>query len=140
MIVRALDSNFDWTYGRGKNNYLSGRSAVAQNISTRLKSFLGDCFYDTAAGIDWFNRIGSKDIIALNLDVSAVILNTRDVTGIVQLSINLNSARKLTIQYAVTTAYVTIDNSTGVISSVADFLTAEDGSIITTEDGDGITI
>lgn len=106
MIIRALDGNGDWTYGKGRNNYYSGNSAVAENIQTRLASFLGDCFFDTAAGIDWFNLLGGKDQLALNLAISAVILNTPNVTGILQLSVNLSrGTRAVTIQYNVQTTY-----------------------------------
>lgn len=104
--VRALDGNHDWTFGKGQNDYLKNNKATAQNIQTRLLSFSGDCFFDLGAGIDWFNFLGSKDQLALNLSVSAVILNTPDVTGIKQLSIVLNPInRKLTIRYRVQTVF-----------------------------------
>lgn len=109
MIVRALDSDGDWTFGQSLNNYLSANAAVAQTIETRLSSFLGNCFFDLGAGIDWFNFLsGSKSQLALNLSISAVILNTPDVTGILQLSANLNSlTRSFTIVYRVQTTYST---------------------------------
>lgn len=106
MLLRALDTSGDWTYGQGKNNYLTRNRAVAQNIQCRLLSFLGDCFFDINAGIDWFTYLGGKDQISLNLAVSAVILNTQDVTGVKQLSIALNrTTRNLTITYVVQTTY-----------------------------------
>lgn len=105
MIVRALDSTGDWTYGQGTNNYLSGNAAVAQTIRTRLNSFLGDCFFDLGAGINWFSFLGSKNELGLNLAVSAVILNTANVISLTQLSINLNSNRLCTIAYTVQTTY-----------------------------------
>lgn len=115
MIVRALDSNGDWTFGKGKNDYLSGNAAVAQLIKTRLLSFLGDCFFDTGAGLDWFTYLGSKDQTAVNLAVAAVILNTPDqngnqlVTGLQQLSIVLNpGTRNITIQYQAVTTFSTV--------------------------------
>lgn len=52
MIVRALDINGDWTFGQGKGNYLTNQAAIAQNVQTRLLSFLGDCFFDPTAGIN----------------------------------------------------------------------------------------
>lgn len=112
MLVRSLSSTGDWTFGAGLSNYKSGNLAVAQNIQTRLSSFLGDCFFDTEAGIDWNTFLGgSKNQLALNLAVSAVILNTTDadnlnVVGINQLSINLDSTtRKISISYQVQTTY-----------------------------------
>lgn len=105
MRVRALNQNHDWTFGKGQNDYLRSNAAIAQNINTRLSSFLGNCFFDLGAGIDWFNLLGAKDQTALNLAISSVILNTTEVTGILQLSVGLNAARDFTVQYRVQTVY-----------------------------------
>jgi hypothetical protein len=111
-MIRALDSNGDWAYGSGVNNYLTGNLEVAQNIQTRLLSFLGDCFFDTGAGVDWFNLLGSKQQLTLQLAISAIILNTASVTGGLQLSINYApSTRKLSIVYAVQTVYSQLSSS-----------------------------
>lgn len=143
MIVRALDANGDWTYGSGTNNYKSGQDAVKQDIQTRLNSFLGDCWFDAGAGLDWFNLLGSKQQIALNLAISTVIINTVDVTVLNQLSAIVNpTTRAISIVYTATTAY-------GVINAVLALLTAptpsqylltESGQIIDTESGIGIII
>ncbi len=108
MRVRALEAiTRDWLFGKGQNDYLTANAAIVQNIDTRLNSFLGDCFFDLGAGIDWFNLLGGKDRITLNLSISAVILNTQDVTGILQLSSNLSASRIFTVQYRVQTTYST---------------------------------
>jgi len=109
--VRQLDANHDWTFGKGQNNYISANRAIAQNIDTRLQSFLGDCFFDQGAGIDWWNLLGEKDQITLNLSISAVILNTEFVTGILQLSVDLSERRLLTIRYIVQTIYSSTANT-----------------------------
>lgn len=106
MRVRALDANGDWTFGRGTNDYLVDLKAIEQNISTRLKSFLGDCFFDINAGIDWFGFLGGKDQLGLNLAVRAVILNTDGVTALTQFSVELNHTTRLfTMTYGVTTVF-----------------------------------
>lgn len=102
MIVRALDGAGDWTYGKGRNDYKSGVKAIAQNIQTRLSSFLGDCFFNTGAGIDWFHLLGAKDQFALNIAISSTILNTENVTGLLQLDLRIIN-RKITIKYNVQT-------------------------------------
>jgi len=105
-IVRAIDSTGDWLFGKSLNDYVSANAAVKQNIRTRLLEFLGDCFFNIAAGIDWLNLLsGSKSEFALNLSISSVILNTTNVTGILQLSIGLTSQRKISISYQVQTTY-----------------------------------
>lgn len=69
-------------------------------------SFLGDCFFDITAGIDWFNLLsGSKNELVLNLNVSSIILNTTGVTGILQLNISLNAQRGSSISYKAQTVY-----------------------------------
>ncbi len=112
MRVRAIDVDHDWLFGRGANDYSRGLPAVAQNINTRLNSFLGDCFFDNGAGIDWFNFLSSKDQLALNLAVSAVILNTEGVTGIVQLSISRDVSRRVTIVYTAQIEQFTVSSGT----------------------------
>lgn len=111
MRVRQLDGTHDWMYGKGQNDYLRANAAVAQNIDTRLNSFLGDCFFDAGAGLDWFNLLGAKDQTALNLAISAVILNTREVTGLLQIAIGLDVTRRLTVQYRVQTSYSTASST-----------------------------
>lgn len=112
MRVRALDSTGDWTYGQGQNNYLVDLPAVSQNIQTRVLSFLGDCFFDLSAGIDWFTFLGSKNEIALNLAIAAVILNTTYVTGLAQLSIDLDhDTRVFSVTYRVQTGYSTLNGA-----------------------------
>lgn len=139
MIVRALDNVGDWTFGSGRNNYKSGIDAVAQNVQTRLSSFLGDCFFALSAGIDWFDLLGSKDQLALNLAVSATILNTDNVTGIVSLSTNLSVNRNITLRYVVDTNVGRITNSVAVSLTPGDRLITESGSFIVTEEGQNIT-
>lgn len=110
MIVRALSPTGDWTFGKGKNDYLSGNPAVAQNIQTRLNMILGECFFATTSGVDWLNIIGSKNQIALNFAVSTCILNTAFVTGIFQISSKLVN-RIFSLDYSVITSFSTITDT-----------------------------
>lgn len=106
MIVRALDGNGDWTFGKGRNDYKKNLHAITQNIQTRLSSFLGDCFFDLSAGIDWWDLLGSKNQIGLSLAVSTTILNTYGVTGILQLQVDLNHVtRVFSVKYRVQTIF-----------------------------------
>jgi hypothetical protein len=112
MSTRAIDVNGDWVFGTGANAYVTGKAEVAQNIQTRLLSFLGDCFFDTTAGIDWFNLLGGKNQVTLQLAVAAVILNTANVTGGLQLSVTYNEqTRNLGIVYQVQTTYSQLSDS-----------------------------
>jgi hypothetical protein len=60
MIFRALDANGDWTFGKGKQSFLRNEAAVDLNIKTRLLFVLGECYWQTNFGIDWWNLIGGK--------------------------------------------------------------------------------
>lgn len=143
MIVRSIDATGDWNFGKSLNNYLGGRSAVGQNIATRLRSFLGDCFFDTGAGLDWFNFCGgSKSELALSLAVSAVILNTDFVTGILELNIVLNRAtRNCTITYTVATSVSTFNPITPpTIAGSVSLLLTQGGDVLTTQSGSGLEI
>lgn len=141
MIVRSLDANGDWRFGKGKNDYLFNNKAIVQNISTRLNSYLGDCFFALDEGLDWFNLLGSKDQRALELAVRSVLLNTAGVTALVDLSISLEEiTRKITMQYTVETVYTQINNGSPPVVSTTSFLLTESGDVITTEDGSGLVV
>lgn len=108
MITRALDATGDWIFGIGKAAYLSGTAAIMQDIQTRLKSVLGDCFFDLGAGVDWFRLLGGKSQTAIELQVASVILNTANVTGLVRLAVTVNpTTRNVAISYQVQTTYST---------------------------------
>ena len=105
MIFRNLDSNHDFTFGSGLANYISGNAAIGLNIETRILSWVGDCFFDTGAGIDWSNRLGSKNqLTLLKLDLQRIILQSYGVTGIVSLNVGL-TGRGFYATYTVNTIF-----------------------------------
>lgn len=90
MIFRSLTSDHDWTFGAGKANYAADDIAIGYNINTRILSWLGDCFFDQTAGIDWANRLGSKNQEQLlENDLRSIILKSFGVTGIIDVSVSL---------------------------------------------------
>lgn len=134
MIVRALDTDGDWIFGKGRNDYLSGNAAVTQSISTRLKMFLGDCFFSLNTGIDWFNLLGAKNELALQLSVASTILNTKNVVKLIQLSAVLDRDRLETLTYRVETSFQ--QTSSGEISTdISSLLLDQSGNILTDEQG-----
>lgn len=81
MRFRNLDKDGDWTFGKGLNNYASGDDAIGLNIRTRILSWLNDCFFAMNEGIDWVNRLGSKDQrVLLDQDLRRTIMQSDDVT------------------------------------------------------------
>lgn len=112
QIVRAIDvATHDWTFGASLGNYLSNIDAVVQNINTRLSSFIGNCFFDMGAGINWYSFLsgkGNDNVLLLSNAISVLIINTEDVTGLLQLSFNLDTpTRMFNISYKVQTVYST---------------------------------
>ena len=110
MIVRGLDSDNDWTFGSGKQNYLTDIDALKQNIVTRLKSWKGNCFFDITAGVDWNNYldIGTKSL--LDMDIKRVILQSTGVLKIVDYSSTLDTdERNLTVSVTVQSIYGTTE-------------------------------
>ena len=105
MIFRNLNSNGDWTFGNGLANYVSGNQAIGLNIQTRIQSFLGDCFFDTGAGIDWANRLGSKNqLTLLEIDLKRIILQSYGVVGIVAFNPVL-TGRSFTLSCTINTIF-----------------------------------
>ena len=112
-IVRAIDVNGDWTFGGGLSNYRDKNDAIQQQIKCRLLEFTGNCFWNPQGGLDWRNLLGQRNNQqVLNLQIGAVIANTNGVTGIRQLSVNLDrSKRTLFVSWTVTTVFSVYANS-----------------------------
>lgn len=141
MRVRALDEDHDWTFGRGRNNYLRNKAARMQNIDTRLYSFLGDCFFDLTAGIDWFGLLGAKNAIAIDYAIQTTLATTEGVQGLSRDSFNPNSVtRALDAQYSVTLSDEESVDLASVVQVSSTRLLTELGDILTTEAGDPIGI
>ena len=105
MRTRKLDSNNDWCYGNSENDYLTAKAAIAQNIKTRLKEYLGDCFWALQAGIAWNIRLGqTNQEELLKSDTYSIIKNTNGVTRILEHSLVV-AQRHATIQTLVDTIF-----------------------------------
>ncbi len=107
MIFRALDTNNDWQFGKGKESYLFSQDAIAVNIKTRLLSFLNDCFFDLNAGVDWFTYFGTpgrEDEIKLK--TRAVILQSYGVVTVNSVLLTVNPVTRASIiTYNINTIY-----------------------------------
>jgi len=106
MIFRRLDQNNDWTFGAGSGNYASRDEAIGLNVKTKLLSWLNDCFFDLAEGIDWYNRLGSKNQRELlEADLRRKITQCDGVTGILSFDITSFAEREFNAKYEITTRY-----------------------------------
>jgi hypothetical protein len=132
VIVRALDANGDWLFGKGTNDYKAGTDAIKQTIGTRLNSFLGDCFFAGEQGLDWFNYLAGKDQVSPALAVASTIATTPSVTGLDSFSPSLDTTRTASYVAATTLGPVSGQFS---ITQVTDFLLTESSDFLTDEDG-----
>jgi hypothetical protein len=90
MRFRNLSENGDWQFGRGKQCYKEDVSAIALNIKTRLKCWVGDCFFDYPMGIDYQNIIGRFNVRELlEKEINRVILATAGVLSVISSSVSL---------------------------------------------------
>lgn len=103
MRFRNLTADGDWCFGKGRNSFLMNDRALMMNIRTRLLSFLGDCFFDEEAGIDWWNLLGGKDLRSLLASVQRVVLRSTQVKRIVDLDYTLTDrvfSIRLSVEFA----------------------------------------
>jgi hypothetical protein len=103
MIVRALDINGDFSFGRGKSNYKIGIDAIKQNIQTRLKSWKGDCFFALNDGVDYENFLDKNTKVFLDNDIKRVILQSYGV-----IRIDSFSSEIVDRDYTATTTVMTV--------------------------------
>ena len=104
MRVRAITSEREWTFGKGKQSYKIDDEAIAQNVQTRVLSFLGDCFFDTNAGIDWWNLLGVGRRDDLLRSIQLTILGTEGVVAINSVDYYTKD-RMLVVTYDIKTVY-----------------------------------
>jgi hypothetical protein len=105
MIFRRLDENDDWTFGKGKNNFLKDLNAVKLDIKTRLSFWVGDCFFSSTEGVDYNNYldVGTKDF--LDLDIKKNILKTENVQRITGFESSIDADRNYSAKAKIMTIY-----------------------------------
>lgn len=109
QTFRSLDANGDWVFGGGQSAYATGNTAIQFDIQTALQIFMGECFWNTSFGVDWWNLLGGKNPSAqasIILQVRTVILGVIGVYQINNVSISQNRiTRGLSIQYNINTIF-----------------------------------
>ena len=104
-MIRALDTNDDWTFGKGLGNYLTDEDSIALNVRTRLRSWRGDCFFALAEGVDYNNLLDTGTENLLNGDIRRVILQTE---GVLRIEAYTSEINRNTRVFSVETTIVTI--------------------------------
>lgn len=95
-LIRRLDNNDDWCYGRGKSDCSSASDCVIQNIKTRLKEWKYNCFFNFGAGIDYRRRLGDKNQKKiLDEEIKFVISNTNEVVAVGEIDSTLDTTNRV---------------------------------------------
>lgn len=105
---RALDPNFDMTFGQGDANFLvDSPEAVAQLVKTRLLLYLGEWFLDTTDGTPWLQKVIGKSTSSIyDRTIQDRILRTPGVKSIDSYQSILNrETRHLEFLVTITTVY-----------------------------------
>jgi len=78
--------------GNGHLAVVTGAAAVAQHVRQRLKTFQGEWFLDTTAGVPWLAQLLGKqyDPALAEAVVKAEILNTHGVREITSFSVGFD--------------------------------------------------
>lgn len=96
MIIRSLDSDHDFEFGKGIQSFQFGQQAIIENIQTRLMCFLNDCFFDRNFGIDWLRLLGTPGTQQeLSLSCRAIILQSFGVTRMNTFSVSVVNRRAI---------------------------------------------
>lgn len=107
MIVSALETDGDWGFGRGRANYITGGSAIAQKVKCRIRSFKNDNPLNMGDNIDWMYLLSEKNTEQEVLrEIERVTLATDGVMRIVELSMIVNKkTRKKSIELHIETVF-----------------------------------
>jgi len=103
MIFRGLDENNDWQFGCGKSSYVVGIDAIMTNITTKLRTFFGECFFDPTVGVNWFSLINEKNKTVVVLSIRSEIMACDGVIGINEVEYSCDVSRTLKIKYNINT-------------------------------------
>jgi hypothetical protein len=105
MIFRNITESGDWTFGASKQNYARDDKALGLSIATKLKTFLSECFFNTAVGLPWFDLINTKNKDIIVLYVKSEIAAISGVLKVNEIEYNISTDRKLSIRYSINTLY-----------------------------------
>lgn len=105
MIIRRVNGENDWQFGKGLSSYARDEQAIEQNILTRLQEWIGDCFWAKRAGIDWRARLDVGQDGNLIEEIRACILRSFGAVGVGNVVLTRDGQRRVTVVYAVETLF-----------------------------------
>lgn len=94
MIIRATTPTNDWTFGKSLQDYFINEAAIEANVRTKLLEWVGDCYFNLIAGIDWKNRLDVGQQQALIVEIKQLVLQCYGVVGIVAFQANFSGTTR----------------------------------------------
>lgn len=98
----------EWAVENGDFAVVAGADAVPQGIRCRLGMFLGECYLDEGAGVDYLGSILVKnpDDLVVRALLEEAIANTPDVTSVLGAQLDIDPlTREAAISYTAGTIY-----------------------------------
>ena len=99
MKNRRLDENWDYVFGHGTSDYLTGRDAVGQAVKSRLLLLYGEWWEDQQDGLPLFEKIlaspgSDRNLQAVDIILKQRIEDTTDVLGITSYDSQFNRDKR----------------------------------------------
>ena len=105
MIIRQINGQNDWQFGKGLASYAFDEQAVEENVQTRLKSWVNDCFFALRDGIDWRARLDVGQEAELKDELTAAILQSYGVISVDSVTLTRDTKRNLVVTYTISTIF-----------------------------------
>ena len=114
MIGKAIGADNDILLQNGKIAMTKDGAEVMQSVLCRLRSFKGEWFLDTTAGMPWYQEVFTRpaNLPSIEARIKAEILNTDGVDQLTRFAVVLDrTSRRLTVTFEAVTSYGEIINS-----------------------------
>ena len=105
MIFRQVDTKNDWKLGGGMSSYATANNAIMLGIATTLRTFLGECFFNTDIGVNWFQLINERNKDYVILSIKSAISGCYGVVSVNEVTYTYDVSRVLKITYTINTLY-----------------------------------
>lgn len=109
QTFRALTPDEDWAFGNGRGSYFTKGDAISADVKTALRIFMGEVFWNTSFGVDWWNLLGGKTQYArpnIIIQCRAIIAGVEGVSKINSIDVVTDvRTRQLTVTYSIDTIY-----------------------------------
>ena len=115
MISRALDAKNDIFLSRNRIALVSDGAEVVQHVRSRLLFYLGECTWDTSAGVPYFQRIFVKPLNLPQVEaiLKAIVIQSPQVSKLTDFSMAYTSStRRLVVAFEAETTYGVVFGAT----------------------------